>query len=250
VKIKLLSYNIRYGGVGREDLIGKVIRSVGPDIVVLQEATQPEVVERFALVAGMKYWRSMRGESVACLSQVELHRCHWHRPHGVRRAFLQIEPAGLAANIFGVHLSALHSNWTERRRVRELRALIALLENAKDGMNILAGDFNALAPGEELDIGKLPMRLRPLVWLSGGRVRWQVVQLMLDTLYTDAFRYLNPNDPGFTFPTWDPHLRLDYVFVQENRRDCLSSASVIREEPAAVASDHFPLLVEFEVPQG
>jgi endonuclease/exonuclease/phosphatase family metal-dependent hydrolase len=214
VKIKLLSYNIRYGGVGREDLIARVIRSVEPDIVVLQEATHPEVVERLAERAGMKYWRSMLGESVACLSQIELQRCDWRRPHGVRRSFLQIKPAGLAVDIFGVHLSALHSNWTERRRVRELRALIAILESTKEGMHLLAGDFNALAPGEELDVGKLPVRLRPLVWLSGGRVRWQVVQLMLDTLYTDAFRYLNPDDPGFTFPTWDPNLRRDFVFGQ------------------------------------
>ena len=37
--LRLMSYNIRFGGVGREERIAEVIRHVDPDIVVLQEAT-------------------------------------------------------------------------------------------------------------------------------------------------------------------------------------------------------------------
>ena len=52
-------------------------------------------------------------------------RAHeWHRPRASRRAFLEIVPEGEPFRIFGVHLSAVHSNWTEQRRVRELRALL------------------------------------------------------------------------------------------------------------------------------
>jgi len=33
------------------------------------------------------------------------------------------------------------------------------------GFHVLAGDFNTLAPGEQLEVGRLPRRLRPFVWL-------------------------------------------------------------------------------------
>ncbi len=48
VILRLLSYNIRYGGAGREAALAAVIRAAAPDLVVLQEATNPQVVERLA----------------------------------------------------------------------------------------------------------------------------------------------------------------------------------------------------------
>ncbi|MBA3891435.1 MAG: endonuclease/exonuclease/phosphatase family protein, partial [Gemmatimonadaceae bacterium] len=44
--LRLLSYNIRYGGTGREEALAGVIRSAAPDVVMLQEATDPGVVAR------------------------------------------------------------------------------------------------------------------------------------------------------------------------------------------------------------
>ena len=46
VTLRLLSYNIRHGGVGRVEAIAAVIRGCAPDVVVLQEATRPDVVGR------------------------------------------------------------------------------------------------------------------------------------------------------------------------------------------------------------
>ena len=46
--LRLLSYNIRHGGAGREAAIGEVDRRASPDLVVFQEATQPRIVERLA----------------------------------------------------------------------------------------------------------------------------------------------------------------------------------------------------------
>ena len=77
--------------------------------------------------------------------------------------------------MFGVHLSALHAAWTERRRVFELRSLLRSVERHQHGFHVLAGDFNTLAPTENLDVARLPARLRPFVWLSGGRIRWRTI---------------------------------------------------------------------------
>ena len=46
--LRLLSYNIRHGGVGRVEAIAAVIRDCAPDVVVLQEATRPDVVRALA----------------------------------------------------------------------------------------------------------------------------------------------------------------------------------------------------------
>ena len=78
---------------------------------------------------------------------------------------------------------------------------------------MLAGDFNTVAPGDPFAVSRLPMRYRPLMWLSGGSVRWRTIQTVLDAGYVDTFKALHPDQPGLTLPAADPHMRLDYVFV-------------------------------------
>ena len=127
--------------------------------------------------------------------------------------------------------------------MRELRSLLAWVEARGAGLHVMVGDFNTLAPGELLDAQKLPPRLRALVWLSGGRVRYQTIQILLAAGYTDAFRSLHPGDLGYTFPTWDPHVRLDFVFTPRQHEGRVTDCRVLTEHPGVKeASDHFPLL--------
>jgi len=58
--LRLMSYNIRFGGVGREERLAAVIRQADPDIVVLQEATRPDVVERHAGQGKLERRRRLR----------------------------------------------------------------------------------------------------------------------------------------------------------------------------------------------
>ena len=160
--IRLLSYNIRHGGSGREAALAAVIRAAAPDLVVLQEATRPEVVERLAGETGMAAWGSRRGESLAYLSRAPVAEAAWHRPRVSRHAFVEIVPQDGGWRVFGVHLSAVHAAWTERRRAYELRALLVAIQQHQHGAHALVGDFNTLAPGELLDPRRLPARLRAL----------------------------------------------------------------------------------------
>jgi len=131
--------------------------------------------------------------------------------------------------------------------MEELKAILAEIEERGDGWSILLGDFNTLAPGEKLDVNRLPLHLRFLAWIGGQSIRWQTIQVMLDAHYVDAYRSLHPLDPGHTFPTWDPHLRLDYAFLPESAKDRLQRCDVLDGPNAVSASDHLPLLVEFEI---
>jgi endonuclease/exonuclease/phosphatase family metal-dependent hydrolase len=244
VTLRLLSYNIRYGGNGREEPLGEVIRGVSPDLVVFQEATRPQVIERLAVQAGLPHHGARAGQSLAFISRVPVAHAAWHRPRVSRHAFLEIALQGVRWRIFGVHLSAVHAAWTERRRWYELRALLVAIQQHQHGPHALVGDFNTLAPGELLDVRRLPGRLRALVWLSGGRIRWRTIQTVLDAGYADTFRHLQPDVTGHTFPTWDPHVRLDYVFVPRAFAGSVRRCDVVAGDRTREASDHLPLLAE------
>jgi endonuclease/exonuclease/phosphatase family metal-dependent hydrolase len=66
--------------------------------------------------------------------------------------------------------------------------------------------------------------------------------------FTDAFRILNPEANGFTFPAPDPNARLDYFFVNGALCPTLRQCEVV-VSPANVrsASDHLPLRLELEL---
>jgi endonuclease/exonuclease/phosphatase family metal-dependent hydrolase len=250
--MRVLSYNIRYGGTGREEAIASVIRSAGPDLVVLQEATNPTVVGRIAGMCGMTEWKARDGFSIGYMSRVPTRDSAWHHPRGSRHAFLEIVLAS-EARIFGLHLSAWFSKWSERRRAREIGLLLDGIQDHQHGPHIIAGDFNALAPGEILHVAKMPAWIRGMVWLSGRDIARDTIGVMIEKGYVDAWRSLHPGEPGYTFPTWDPHVRLDYIFVPPRDLCRVSSCEIVDGgTEARNASDHLPLVadVDFAVQSG
>ena len=246
--LRLLTYNIERGGVGRERALAEVIAHTSPDVVVLQEASNPAVVERLARATGMITSGSRRGRSLGFLSRVPIADSRWVRPRFSQHAFLELRLADTDFRIVGVHLSAVHAAWTEARRVRELRSLLAAIADQVPARHVLVGDFNTLAPDERLDFARLPRRLRFLVWLSGGRIRWQTIAIVLGAGYVDGYRYVLPESPGLTFPTWDPHVRLDYAFLPKALAPALTACEVMTDAPGVHhASDHFPLRFDLQL---
>ncbi len=245
--IRLLTYNIRRGGAGREDALAATIAACSPDIVVFQEATRPAVIGALAARARMPHWAARPKSSLGFMSRLPIAHYAWHRPRVSRHAFLEIVPDGMSFRVFGVHLSAVFAAWTEHRRAFELRALLGAIAAHQHGFHALAGDFNTVAPGDVLDVAMLPQKVRATMWLSGGHVRWRTIGRVLGAGYADAFRRLHPDDPGLTLPTLRPQVRLDYVFVPASSVDRVTACDVVRTAAAAQASDHFPLLAEFDV---
>jgi exodeoxyribonuclease-3 len=246
--LRLLTYNIRYGGTGHEAALAAVVRATEPDGVVLQEASDPGVVAHVARATGMPHWGSRPGHSTGFLSRVPVAHHAWHRPRATRHPFLELQLDGRDVRLFALHLTAWFSNWSERRRALELRMLLDAIRQHQDGFHVIAGDFNALAPGERLHVERMPRWIQAMVWLSGRDIARTTIQLMFDERYVDAWQRLHPGEPGYTFPTWDPHLRLDYVFAPERDAARLASCTVVRDPAAARdASDHYPLLVELAV---
>jgi len=246
VILRVLSYNIRFGGHGREEALAETIVAAAPDLVVFQEATDPSVIENLSAATKFPFWAARRNHSIGLLSRHEVEYHEWHYPAGARHSFLEIVPAGSNTRVFGLHLSARFSKWDERRRTREIRSLLDGIKRHQNGFHVLVGDFNTLAPGEVLELDRLPAWIRAMIWISGRKLQRETIQLMLDAGYGDGFRRLHPDDKGYTFPTWDPHVRLDYVFVPKVFENRLVKCEVITEpnERIRAASDHCPLVVE------
>ena len=246
--MKLLSYNIRFGGLGREDALADVIKQTNPDLVVLQEAIHPQVIARLATTTGMTFWAARESHSIAYISRSEVEHHEWHYPRGARHSFLEIVLAGSETRIFGLHLSARFSKWDERRRSREIRSLLEGIKKHQEGFHLLVGDFNTLAPGEVLEVRRLPAWIRALIWISGRQLQRETIQVMLDAGYVDGFRSLH-KEPGYTFPTWDPHVRLDYAFLPKAYASRLMKCEVV-DGPVKMlraASDHCPLMMELDI---
>jgi endonuclease/exonuclease/phosphatase family metal-dependent hydrolase len=247
VILKLLSYNIRFGGRSRERELAAVIRSVVPDLVVFQEATDPKVIQNLSAATDLPFWAARSEHSIGYISRLEIDHHEWHYPAGARHSFLEIVLKGSDHRVFGLHLSSMFSKWGEQRRLREIQSLLKSIERYQAGFHVLVGDFNTLAVGETLDVRRMPAWIRGLIWLSGRGIQRHTIQHLSEASYVDAYRRLHPADKGYTFPVWDPHLRLDYVFVPQGFADRLLECEVVQQhELATKASDHFPLLARID----
>ena len=252
--MRLLSYNIREGGIGRAEEIAKVIKAAEPDVVALQEARDPAVIDRIAKLAGFPHSGSRRLHSTGFLSRIPVVSHDWRHPPRTRHALLEVRLVDPYPRLFVLHLRAWFSKWSERQRERELRGLLDGIrdqlakENNAFAFHLLAGDFNALAPGERFDSTPMPAWIRGMVWLSGRDIARSTIAMMQSDGYVDAWRAVHSDlveSPGYTFPVWSPHVRLDYVFTPVAYGTRIVSCEV-RHAPDEVktASDHLPLLVE------
>ncbi|HEX8737865.1 MAG TPA: endonuclease/exonuclease/phosphatase family protein [Pyrinomonadaceae bacterium] len=248
MKLKLLSYNIRFGGRERQAQLAAVINEIEPDIVVFQEASDPRVIEFLSETCAMPFRAAREKNSVGFISRVRVTHHQWHHPRGAHHSFLEIHLAETDLRIFGLHLKARFSKWSERQRHAEIRALLESIKKHQDGFHVIVGDFNTLAPNEVFNLPLMPLWIRALIWISGRDIRRDTIQEMLSAGYLDGFRHLYADDKGYTFPVWQPHVRLDYIFVPARYSARLKSCRVIKEPAvAAQASDHFPLLCEFGI---
>jgi exonuclease III len=75
---------------------------------------------------------------------------------------------------------------------------------------------------------------------------------MVQAGYTDCLRTLHPRAGGFTCPSYQPAVRIDYIFATKGLAQRLTRCEVVGRsgELAALArraSDHFPLMAEFDL---
>jgi endonuclease/exonuclease/phosphatase family metal-dependent hydrolase len=248
MRLVLATYNIRRGGHHRAERIAAVLAPFEPDIVVLQEAIEPAIVERIARELGLPTVTSRRGASVAAVSRTPLADARWHAD-GPGHGFLELRTAAPAVRIIGVHLTAGLSMRGESRRLRQTERLLRLAADDDAPPTALVGDFNAVAPGDGPFVRTMPLWIRALLRFDGG-IQTAAMSSVQAAGFVDAFRRCHPDGPGGTLPAAAPSVRLDYVMLDRTLATGLISCRVpTADATAALASDHLPVIAELEFPE-
>jgi exodeoxyribonuclease III len=251
MSLRVITYNILDGGVNREVHILETIQKAQPDVVILQEVFTEEFLKSLSQSLEMDYFigGGNKERKVTLLSKLPVRAFQSHHPlFPIWRNFIdaeiEYEPTK-TARIIGIHPMANLGVVFEIWRRWEANYIIRHVCPYQNMPCLIAGDFNAIAPGETVHIETMPNWLKWIIYLQGKRVYHFSIAKFLSAGFTDCFRSLN-SDAGFTLPPPHPNSRLDYIFVNATMRTYLKKCWVIRE-PDSVnrASDHYPVMAEF-----
>jgi endonuclease/exonuclease/phosphatase family metal-dependent hydrolase len=133
----------------------------------------------------------------------------------------------------------------EFARWRTVRALLQLVKREAHGPHLILGDCNAVMRGERADTTIFPQRIQRRLWLQGRWLPRFALGQITRAGYTDCFRHLHPHAAGLTWMPQAPSARLDYIFADARMAQHLQRCEVITTPPAERASDHFPLVADF-----
>ena len=123
--------------------------------------------------------------------------------------------------------------------------IITVLEQSGGDRHVLAGDLNALRPGDPVGTPPAGEARRGDAVDGAPRV---AIRRMLEAGYIDCFRRLHPRRRGFTYPSQWPWLRLDYIFASPRLAPYVDRCDVIDTRLARRASDHLPIWASFHRP--
>jgi exonuclease III len=252
--MRVLTYNILNGGVGRERAIEEVLRFHRADVVILQEIGGQAFVQTLArslsmecfVALGTKPWaRAHQRIAVLSRHKIVAAAVHGWFASGVVEVTIQYAPQE-QVRVVGVHPAPFPSLVFELWRAWELRGAIAhALRNAPTHC-LVVGDFNAIAPGDDVRLERFPWYLKLMTLAQGNHVPRFAMRQMGDAGFVDCFRTTAPQDAGYTVPTPAPNARIDYIFANASMALRIERCFVARD-PAAVdvASDHYPVVADF-----
>ena len=206
--LRVLSDNIRYGGTNRELVLARgPFAPRDPTWSSCRKPHSPRLVARIASEAGMQHFGLRRGQSLAFMSRLPMVHAQWHRPRLSRHAFLELHAClgSRLAHLWCASDVPVHAAWTERRRLFQRRLLLTSIAAHQHPVRTADRRLQHAVARGAAGHRQLPARLRALVWLSGGRVRWRTIQTVLDSGYVDAFRHCHADVLGYTFPTSEIH---------------------------------------------
>lgn len=250
--MRVITWNILDGGVGREQLITQAALALQPDVLLLQEVCDNGLVGTLAAALAM-HWAMGESNSTrrpALLSRLPIRSVASYHPsppiqHGMVEAEL-LHPQLGPVWCFGVHLLPLLSLTREAWRTWEISAILRRIGDRRRGPCLVAGDFNTVARDDPVRMDPAPSLRRRLRWLQSRRPFRVAMARMRRAGFSDCYRSLHPDRPGYTLPTPDPGVRLDYIFASQPLAARLQGCFVAVDPPEVHrASDHYPLTADF-----
>jgi endonuclease/exonuclease/phosphatase family metal-dependent hydrolase len=200
---RILSYNILVGGKRRVDQLTKIISSAQPDIVGLVEANNPRIVEEIAQRLGMQYRMSGSFTQAynwqnALLSRLPIIETHVHNhPDILTKPILEAcieEEDGRILTVFIAHLKAAfyQSRGGDGQRQHEVQEILRIMSSKRGTPHLLMGDFNAIAPGDQLKASALLRYLIKMDRLYRHNPHQHLGYPNLDSVVPRRLRFLYP----------------------------------------------------------
>lgn len=247
--MKIVTYNILYGGQERLPLITQLLRDQHPDLVALQEANDRRAVEQLADALNMHL---LFGEAnstfhVAWLSRWSVSFVRNYQLAVLHKTLLRIDVPwnGETLHLCTTHLRAGYADEHEACRLGEIEAILGEIQPMLAEPLLLVGDLNAFAPDDlvaSLPIGEDGVADRRFI---ETRKRLVIARLR-EVGLLDCYRVLHPTEAGYTCDARrGPSMRIDYCFASQALAPFLSSCEVIQNNLTPKASDHLPVQVEF-----
>jgi len=255
--MRLVSYNILDGGIGRADPLAETILAQRPDVVALVEADDLAVVQRIAHRLGFDFIHAEgKKHGAAILSR-------WEMQHTINHSILrpelhdclleaQVAIAGGSITVAAAHLKGRATEADEDVRMKEVAAILEIFAGHRQNHrpHLLVGDFNANAPVQKIDPRQCKQRTQEDWQANGGSIPRRAVQALLDAGYVDTLQAVHGEKAGEigSFTTQQPGQRVDYVFAFGITRPQITDAWIEQDRLAKYASDHFPIGVEIALP--
>lgn len=257
---KVLSYNVLKGLQGDSATQAKYVKwvkNIDPDIIAYQEMNSftPESIEQFAARYGHPYAviSKIDGFPVALSSKYPI--------VNVQKVVDNMWHAYLYANINNVHVFVIHfSPFSYQKRqseVKEVLARAALVP--KNEKVMIMGDFNSLSEDDAVMYTeefvnaqkKREEKQSHIRNLSNGKIDYTITGAMKDAEYKDALQLFH-SDFQKSCPTMKYGSnflkRIDYIWVNPKLSKSIKSANFIYDDITNNISDHYPLLVTFDLP--
>lgn len=249
--LKVLAYNLEFGGRAQLANICTVLAHANADVVALTEADDEGVVQWLAAELGYQHvWARGSGDRhIATLSRFPIREWRVYNKPPLTQAVLQTQletPSGLLT-VYNVHFLPYLLLPFEIRRWQAVGKLLQLIDKQKPGAHLIVGDVNAIGPGDRVLQRRNPARMKRVMLLQLRLIFRLAVPRLLRAGYVDCFRACHPQADGFTWWTINPTTRYDYIFADATMAARLQACRVVTQPEAVYqASDHFPLLAEFE----
>lgn len=250
--VRVLAYNVDGGSAERRPALQAVLDRAAADIIALTEADDSGVVAALADDLGFEHvWARGSGDRhVAVLSRFPIRRWANHTRPPLTQAALEAElalPDGRTLTLYNVHLLPYLLLPFELRRWQAAGRLLDIIRRRAPGPHLILGDLNAIAPGDRVLQSRNPARMRRVMALQFNLIFRLAVPRLLRAGYVDCFRRLHPADNGFTWRPGNRTTRYDYILADPVLARSLKTCQVLDDAPeAARASDHLPVLAEFD----
>lgn len=242
--MRVVSYNMLNGGTGRVDPLTEVLLGCGADVVCLQEADLDAHVGYLARRLGLGHvaWGrcGLGRRHVAILSRGPF---TWQQAITLSggATALRVALAQPGFTLITCHLSPYALDSSERQRMLEWSRLASALAFVS-GPLVLAGDFNAVAAADPVDLHRLRPRDQARLAAAGQQhIPRSVMSAVASAGLVDALQTCSA--ARATFPAVDPSLRIDHILT----RGCtVRAAGVWHTRLARFASDHLPVFAEVD----